>query len=108
MDLRTYTSGLPHGGISALASVLRVTPVYLSQIAARQNGREASPELCVLIESATERSVMRWDLRPDDWYRIWPELIGAEGAPPPFATAAPQSAAAAGQPAFEDTAAGAA
>jgi hypothetical protein len=26
--------------------------------------------------------VARWDLRPDDWHRIWPELIGAEGAPP--------------------------
>lgn len=25
--------------------------------------------------------VRRWDLRPDDWHRIWPELIGAEGAP---------------------------
>ena len=23
----------------------------------------------------------RWDLRPDDWHRIWPELIGTEGAP---------------------------
>lgn len=26
-------------------------------------------------------AVRRWELRPDDWYRIWPELIGAEGAP---------------------------
>lgn len=25
--------------------------------------------------------VRRWDLRPADWHRIWPELIGAEGAP---------------------------
>lgn len=24
----------------------------------------------------------RWDLRPYDWHRIWPELIGAAGAPP--------------------------
>ncbi|MDB5975187.1 MAG: hypothetical protein JWR07_1947 [Nevskia sp.] len=24
---------------------------------------------------------MRWDLRPNDWYLIWPELIGVEGAP---------------------------
>ena len=22
-----------------------------------------------------------WELRPDDWHRIWPELIGAAGAP---------------------------
>ncbi len=24
----------------------------------------------------------RWHQRPDDWHRIWPELIGADGAPP--------------------------
>ena len=23
----------------------------------------------------------RWDLRPTDWHRIWPELIGTDGAP---------------------------
>lgn len=38
-------------------------------------------ERCVEIEQKTERAVRRWDLRPDDWHRIWPELIGAEGAP---------------------------
>lgn len=39
-------------------------------------------EYCALIEQATGRRVMRWELRPFDWHRIWPELIGAEGAPP--------------------------
>lgn len=39
-------------------------------------------ERCIPIERATDGAVTRWDLRPDDWYRIWPELIGAEGAPP--------------------------
>lgn len=34
------------------------------------------------MEAATGRNVMRWDLRPDDWHRHWPELIGADGAPP--------------------------
>lgn len=38
-------------------------------------------EHCAAIEQATARAVMRWDLRPDDWHRIWPELIGIEGAP---------------------------
>jgi DNA-binding transcriptional regulator YdaS (Cro superfamily) len=38
-------------------------------------------ERCVPIEQATGGAVRRWDLRPDDWHRIWPELIGAEGAP---------------------------
>lgn len=44
-------------------------------------GKPVSAERCVPIERATAGAVRRWDLRPDDWHRIWPELIGAEGAP---------------------------
>jgi DNA-binding transcriptional regulator YdaS (Cro superfamily) len=40
-----------------------------------------APEVCVSIEQVTKGDVKRWDLRPDDWYRIWPEIIGIEGAP---------------------------
>lgn len=36
---------------------------------------------CVFIERATAEQVRRWDLRPDDWHEIWPELIGKSGAP---------------------------
>lgn len=79
--LRQFLGGLPRGGVTALAGRLGVHPVYLSQLAARQNGREPSPELCVSIERATEGAVTRRDLRPHDWDRIWPELIGAEAAP---------------------------
>lgn len=43
--------------------------------------RIPGPENCVAIERATGGAVRRWDLRPDDWHRIWPELIGVEGAP---------------------------
>lgn len=43
--------------------------------------RRPGPEYCVAIEQATGGVVRRWDLRPDDWHRIWPELIGTEGAP---------------------------
>lgn len=81
MDLKTYTSKLPNGGVTALAAQVGVSPVYLSQLSARQDSREPSPALCVLIERATKDEVRRWDLRPGDWHRIWPELIGAEGAP---------------------------
>lgn len=90
-DLRTYTSDLPRGGMAEFASRLGITPIYLSQLAARQNGREPSAELCVLIEQESGRSVRRWTLRPTDWHRIWPELIGSEGAP-----AVPETPAAAG------------
>jgi DNA-binding transcriptional regulator YdaS (Cro superfamily) len=43
--------------------------------------RVPGPAYCVEIERATEGRVRRWDLRPGDWHRIWPELIDAEGAP---------------------------
>jgi DNA-binding transcriptional regulator YdaS (Cro superfamily) len=43
--------------------------------------RTLAPETCVLVERETNGVVMRWDLRPDDWHRIWPELIGSDGAP---------------------------
>jgi DNA-binding transcriptional regulator YdaS (Cro superfamily) len=39
-------------------------------------------EHCPAIEKATNGAVCRWHLRQDDWHRIWPELIGIEGAPP--------------------------
>lgn len=82
MDLRTYTQSLPRGGVGEFAAKLGISVVYLSQLAARQDGRQASPELCVLIERESGSAVPRWDLRPSDWHLIWPELIGADGAPP--------------------------
>lgn len=33
---------------------------------------------CADIERATAGAVTRRDLRPEDWHRIWPELITAE------------------------------
>jgi DNA-binding transcriptional regulator YdaS (Cro superfamily) len=36
-------------------------------------------EWCARVEQVL--NVRRWDLRPKDWYLIWPELIGTEGAP---------------------------
>lgn len=44
--------------------------------------RQPGPEYCVAIEKATDGKVTRWDLRPGDWWRIWPELVDAPGAPP--------------------------
>lgn len=72
-DLRNYLSELPRGGVAALASKLGIFPVYLSQLAARQDGRQPSPRLCVQIEAET--GVSRRALRPHDWWLIWPELV---------------------------------
>lgn len=62
-----------------IASALGIAPSYLSQIASGH--RPAPPATCVQIERATSGAVRRWDLRPDDWHLIWPELVGTEGAP---------------------------
>lgn len=81
MHLRPYLDSLPLGGKVALAETLGISSVYLFQLAAGQGGRQPSPELCVRLEAITERHVRRWDLRPNDWHLIWPELIGSDGAP---------------------------
>lgn len=40
-----------------------------------KNGiREVPITFCPAIEQATNGAVTRKDLRPDDWWKIWPEL----------------------------------
>lgn len=67
------------GSQTALAEAIGVKQPTISEWA--RGGRPVPIERCVDIERATSREVMRWDLRPADWHRIWPELIGQEGAP---------------------------
>lgn len=74
-SLRTFLDSLPRGGVSDFAARIGVTPVYLSQIAAAQDGRVPSPSLCVVIERESKGFAGRRDLRPDDWHLIWPELV---------------------------------
>lgn len=38
-------------------------------------------ELCTLFETESNGLVMRWDIRPNDWYLIWPELKKRKDAP---------------------------
>lgn len=62
-----------------VAGALGLNEQYLYQVL---TGRRApSPELCSDIERETHGAVMRWDLRPDDWRRIWPELLQRPDAP---------------------------
>lgn len=81
MNLRAFLDTLPRGGNAEFARKVGITPVYLSQLASSQDGREPSPELCVVIERESNGAVRRWDLRSHDWSLIWPELIGKKGAP---------------------------
>jgi DNA-binding transcriptional regulator YdaS (Cro superfamily) len=48
----------------------------------RDGARSFPAQHCAPLESASGQAVRRWDLRPNDWHLIWPELVGAEGAPP--------------------------
>jgi DNA-binding transcriptional regulator YdaS (Cro superfamily) len=73
VTLREYLDGLPRGGMAIFAKEIGVSPVYLSQLASGQDGREPSPELCVVIENKSECRVTRRTLRAD-WKKIWPEL----------------------------------
>ena len=75
MELRKYIDTLERGKAKELAEVLEVSRSYLSQMA---SGKTAiSPARCVDIEIATNRVVTRKDLRPNDWFKIWPELSAA-------------------------------
>lgn len=73
MNLKNYITEGQRGTATRLASLLGVSPSYLSQMAS--GDAPISPERCVEIESATNGEVTRPELRPDDWQRIWPELM---------------------------------
>lgn len=68
------------GGQAALAAAVGVKQQHVWNWLKRGTGTVPTDH-CAAIERATDRAVMRWDLRPDDWWRIWPELIGQPGAP---------------------------
>jgi len=90
MNLRTYVDA-ERGRAADLAKALGLNPVMVSQWAA--GIKEVALTRCAEIERATGGAVRRWDLRPNDWHLVWPELIGAKGAPRPFRTGAKASAA---------------
>ena len=71
MNLDDYLSE-PGRSNAALAAAVRVSPVLISQW--RTGVRSVPVERCVAIEQATCSSVTRIDLRPNDWWQIWPEL----------------------------------
>ncbi|MCW9687989.1 transcriptional regulator [Proteus terrae] len=72
MELKKYIDSLEWGGAKELADQLGVSKSFLSQMASGVSA--ISPRRCVEIEIATNGAVTRRDLRPDDWYKIWPEL----------------------------------
>lgn len=73
----------------ALATKVGISEQYLYQCLTGRGTMRPAEAVRVEIESGHQ--VMRWQLRRD-WYLIWPELIGIEGAPEVAATATIQEA----------------
>lgn len=82
MTLDDYLNSEGSLSVADLAAAIRCAPAQIRQWKATAKGdRLPGAAYCSAIEQATERRVCRWDLRPDDWHRIWPELIGLVDAP---------------------------
>jgi DNA-binding transcriptional regulator YdaS (Cro superfamily) len=82
MNLHEYLKSSESLTVTALAEKIGIKNV--AQLRQWQHGyadRFPSAENCVSMEQVTNGKIKRWDLRPHDWFRIWPELIGIEGAP---------------------------
>jgi DNA-binding transcriptional regulator YdaS (Cro superfamily) len=66
-------------GSAKAAAKLGIKPQNFSHWTG-DRGTKVAPEHCVVIERETAGKVTRKDLRPDDWWAIWPELPGADRA----------------------------
>lgn len=65
------------GGLSELARLMGVS----LQVLNNWRSRGVPVERCAALEQVSCGRVRRWDMRPADWHRIWPELVGSQGAP---------------------------
>ena len=64
------------GGQANLARQLAITPAAVSQWV--MGKRPIPPQHCLAIERATGGKVTRANLRPDDFWLIWPDLAAPE------------------------------
>lgn len=78
-SLIAYINGLDQPARERFEQMVGTTIGYLRK--ARSVGQVLRPQLCVDIERATACALMRWDLRPTDWHRLWPELRARPDAP---------------------------
>jgi len=66
----------PSGSAAELARMLGVPAMTVSEWA---TGKRPVPIIrCVEIEELTGGAVTRKQLRPDDWWQIWPDLRGQD------------------------------
>lgn len=71
MNLQSYIDE-DRGNATKLAAALEIPLSYLSQMAT--GDRSVSPEKALSIERATDGKVTRQELRPADFWKIWPDL----------------------------------
>lgn len=81
MDLHQFFNEPDAPSMVDFAKTCDCSEGQLRQWRHRYAGRRPEPANCVVIENASAGKVRRWDLRPDDWHLIWPELVGTRGAP---------------------------
>jgi DNA-binding transcriptional regulator YdaS (Cro superfamily) len=79
MKILDFLNGKPRQEQEAIMRRAGTTVSYVRKTVSR--GQYIGALTCSRIEYETEQSVMRWDLRPNDWWQIWPELIAHPDAP---------------------------
>lgn len=62
----------------AAATAAGINAQYLYQCLTRR--RDMDARLAVRLESTSGGAIRRWHVRRD-WPEVWPELVGADGAP---------------------------
>jgi DNA-binding transcriptional regulator YdaS (Cro superfamily) len=82
MDLDQYFTRPGAESMATFAQERSMNEGQIRQWRHQYKGRRPATIACVVLERSTNGALRRWDLRPDDWHEHWPELIGAEGAPP--------------------------
>lgn len=79
--LKTFLRRLPdEDSRSQFAVSCETTLGHLRNVMYGQ--KPCSPLLAAQLEAHTAGAVTRRDLRPDDWHRIWPELVTPEHPAP--------------------------
>jgi DNA-binding transcriptional regulator YdaS (Cro superfamily) len=81
MDFKTFFAPLSTEARDEFAKACETSRGHLQNV--MSGYRPCATDLAVAIERESKGAVRRWDLRADDWWRHWPELIGTDGAPVP-------------------------
>jgi len=79
MDLKTFIAPLTLEQRQDFAAKCETTKGHLQNV--MYGLKSCATDLAVLIERHSDGAVRRWNLRPDDWFKHWPEIVGAPGAP---------------------------